>query len=100
MALFVLVNESSHDHGKVVKIVKLSTDQFICPWGSKIHIGVEDVVLNVKNNTNSMNNTLESTKHFPGGDFSDEIIMDNFLLDFFTPIFRIEKNVKFKVIVC
>ena len=72
------MNESLHDHGEVVKIVKLSTDQFICPWGSKIYIGVEDVVLIVNNNTNLMNNTLESTKHFPRGDFSDEIRMDHF----------------------
>ena len=80
MAFFFLVNESVHDNGEGVKIVKLSTDKFICPWGSKIYIGVENVVLNAKNNTNSMNNILESKKHFPGGtkDFSDEIVMDSF----------------------
>ena len=80
MTLFFLVNESFYDHREGVKLVKLSTDKFICPWGSKIYIGVEDVVLNVKNNTNSMNKILESTKHFPGGtrNSSDEIKMDSF----------------------
>ena len=75
-----IVNESLYDPREVVKIVKLSTDKFVCPWGSKIYIGVEDVVLNVKNNTNSMNNAFYLTKHFPGGtkDFSDEIKMDSF----------------------
>ena len=80
MTIFFPVNESFHDQRAGVKIVKLSTDKFVCPWGSKIYIGVEDVVLNVKNNTNSMNNILESIKHFPGGtrNFSDEMIMDSF----------------------
>ena len=78
--LFFLVNKSFHDQREGVKIVKLSTDTFICPWGSKIHVGVEDVVLNVINNTRSMNNKFDSTKHFPGvtKDFSNEIIMDSF----------------------
>ena len=80
MTLFFLVNGSFHDHRERVKIVKLSTDKFICPWGSKIYIGVEDVVLNVKNNTNSMNKTFDTTKRFSGGskDFSDETKMDSF----------------------
>ena len=77
---FYLVNESFPDHGEEVRIAKLSTDTFICPWGSKIHIGVEDLRLNVKYNINSMNNTFDSTKRFPGGtkDFSDKMIMERF----------------------
>ena len=80
MTLFFLVNKSFYDHREGVKLVKLSTDKFICPWGSKIYIGVEDVALNVENGTNSINKTFESKKRFPGAtkNFSEEIIIDSF----------------------